>query len=154
MMPIAVNLVEQRSRGRIYLSSTDPHELPVIDDGMLQHPDDIAAMTTAMHFVYDFMQDDLMRPFYGNLMVPGPSDDWAEYARSTYDSHHHGSGTCMMGPVSNPMAVVDNRLKMHGLENLYVADASIIPTVPHAATNVTCIMIGERVSDFIRESGA
>ena len=153
MMPVAMNLVEQRSRGRVYLTSTDPQELPVIDDGMLQHPDDVAAMTTAMHFVHDFMRDELMRPFYGELMLPGPDDDWAEYAQSTYDSHHHGSGTCMMGPASDPMAVVDNRLKMLGIENLYVADASIIPTVPHAATNITCIMIGERLSDFIREAG-
>jgi choline dehydrogenase len=51
------------------------------------------------------------------------------------------------------MAVVDHRLKMHGIDNLYVADASIIPTVPHAATNVTAIMIGERLSDFLREDG-
>ena len=152
MMPVAMNLVEQRSRGRVYLNSTDPQELPIIDDGMLQHPDDIAAMTTAMHFVHDFMQSDRMRPFYGDLLLPGPSDNWAEYAQSTYDSHHHGSGTCMMGPASDPMAVVDNRLKMHGMDNLYVADASIIPTVPHAATNVTCIMIGERASAFIREA--
>lgn len=153
MMPVAINLVEQRSRGRVYLQSTDPQELPVIEDGMLQHPDDIAAMTTAMHFIHDFMQDERMRPFYGELMMPGPSDDWAEYARSTYGSHHHGSGTCMMGPASDPMAVVDNRLKMYGMENLYIADASIIPTVPHAGTNVTCIMIGERAADFIREAG-
>lgn len=153
MMPVAVNMVEQGSRGRVYLTSTDPRDLPVIDDGMLQHPDDVAAMTTAMRFMEAFMQDELMRPYYGKLMLPGPDDDWAEYAQSTYDSHHHGSGTCMMGPVSDPGAVVDNRLKMHGLDNLYVADASIIPTVPHSATNVTCIMIGERVSDFIREAG-
>jgi choline dehydrogenase len=154
MMPIAVNLVEQRSRGSVYLTSTNIHHLPVIDDGMLQDPQDIEAMLTAMHFVEDFIDHDLMRPFYGALLQPGPGKDWTEYAQSTYDSHHHGSGTCMMGPASDSKAVVDNRLKIHGLDNLYVADASIIPTVPHAATNLTCIMIGERVSDFIRDAGS
>ena len=153
MMPVAMNLVEQKSRGRIYLNSTDHRELPVVDDGMLQHPDDVADMLNVMRFVYDFMQHDLMRPYYGKLMLPTGDEDWAEFAQSTYDSHHHGSGTCMMGLASDPMAVVDNRLKMHGMDNLYVADASIIPTVPHAATNVTCIMIGERLSDFVREDG-
>ncbi len=59
----------------------------------------------------------------------------------------------MMGLASDPMAVVDNRLKMHGMDNLWVADASIIPTVPHAATNVSVMMIAERASDFIREAG-
>ena len=153
MMPVAMNLVEQKSRGRIYLNSTDPRELPVVDDGMLQHPDDVADIRTVMHFVHDFMQHDLMRPYYGKLILPTEDEDWAEFAQSTYDSHHHGSGTCMMGLASDPMAVVDNRLKMHGMDNLYVADASIIPTVPHAATNVTSIMIGERLSDFVREDG-
>ncbi len=153
MMPIAMNLMEQRSRGRIHLASTDPQELPIVDDGMLQHPGDIRAMTSAMKFVYDFMQDDLMRPFYGDLMLPTPDEDWAEFAQSTYDSHHHGSGTCKMGPATDPMAVVSSRLKMHGFDNLYVADASIIPAVPHSATNVSVIMVGERASDFIREDG-
>ena len=60
----------------------------------------------------------------------------------------------MMGPSSNNMSVVNNRLKMHGIENLYVADASIMPTVTHANTNITSIMIGERVSDFINEDSA
>ena len=58
-----------------------------------------------------------------------------------------------MGPESNGMTVVDERLKVHGFENLRVADASIMPTVTHANTNVTCMMIGERVADFIKESG-
>ena len=149
MMPVAMNLVEQKSRGQLYLVSTDPSELPVVADGMLQHRDDIDAMVKTMHFVEEFMRDDVMTPFYGELLLPGPEDNWAKYAQSTYDSHHHGSGTCMMGLASNPMAVVDNQLKMHGMDNLYVADASIIPTVPHAATNVTCMMIGERIADFL-----
>ena len=153
MMPVAMNLVEQRSRGRIYLASTDPHELPIVDDGMIQHPDDQAAVRSVMNFMYEFMQDDLMRPFYGDLILPTMDEDWVEFAQATYDSHHHGSGTCKMGPAGDPMAVVDSRLKMHGIDNLYVADASIIPTVPHSATNVTCIMIGERVADFVREAG-
>jgi choline dehydrogenase len=153
LMPIAANLIEMKGRGRVYLPSADPSEQPVIDDGMLQHPDDLAAMDTAMHFIYDFVNSPTMQPFYGKLMQPGPGEDWSEYARSTYDSYHHGVGTCMMGPASNAEAVVDNKLRVHGIENLYVADASIMPTVTHANTNVTTIMIGERASDFIRERG-
>jgi choline dehydrogenase len=153
MMPVAMNLIEQRSRGRVHLASTDPMELPLIDDGMLQHPDDIKAMTTTMEFVHDFVTHESMQPYYGALLQPGPGDDWAEYAQSTYDSYHHGCGTCMMGPASHPNAVVDHTLKMHGIDNLYVGDASIMPTVTHANTNVTCIMIGERVSDFVKAAG-
>jgi choline dehydrogenase len=150
LMPVAANLIEQRARGRVHLASTDPRELPIIADAMLQHPDDVKAMTTAMQFIQDFVEGDLMKPFYGPLVQPGPAEDWAEYAQSTYDSYHHGVGTCMMGPASDPMAVVDSKLKVHGLDNLYVADASIMPTVTHANTNVTVVMIGERLSDILK----
>ena len=153
LMPFAANMIEQKSRGHVYITSTDPRELPTIDDGLLQHPDDTKAMRTAMEFIQDFVADEVMRPYFGRLMQPGPEDDWIEYAQSTYDCYHHGVGTCMMGAESDPMAVVDNRLKMHGMDNFYVADASIMPTVTHANTNVTSIMIGERLSDFVREAG-
>lgn len=153
MMPIAANMIEMKGRGQVYLNSTDPHELPVIDDGMLQHPDDVATMLKAMQFVQDFVRGDELKEYYGDLIQPGPEEDWAKYAQSTYDSYHHGVGTCMMGPASNPMAVVDNKLKVHGLDNLYVADASIMPTVTHANTNITAVMIGEKLSDFISEAG-
>jgi choline dehydrogenase len=150
MMPISAHLLEQRNRGRVWLKSTDPDELPQVDAHMLEDPGDIEAMANAMQFIFDLTQDPSMREFYGPLLQPGPKDDWARFAQSTYDSYHHGSGTCMMGPASNPMAVVDQHLRVHGMDNLWVADASIMPTVVHANTNLTSIMIGELVSDFIK----
>jgi choline dehydrogenase len=56
----------------------------------------------------------------------------------------------MMGPAANPMSVVDEKLRVHGMENLWVGDASIMPVVSHANTNLTSIMIGERLSDFVK----
>ena len=56
-----------------------------------------------------------------------------------------------MGPADDPMAVIDQHCRLHGVENLRVADASIMPTIPRANINLTCIMIGERVADWIRE---
>lgn len=153
MMPIMINLIEDRSRGRVYLNSIDPHALPGIDDGLLQHPDDLAAMIRAMRFVRDLVGDASMAEHYGALAQPGPEEDWETFALSTYDSYHHGVGTCMMGPNHDAKAVVDNTLRVYGLDNLYVADASIMPTVTHANTNATAIMIGERVSDFICQRG-
>jgi choline dehydrogenase len=153
MMPISANLLEQRARGRVYLTSTDPHDLPEIDDAMLVDPADVEAMTTAMRFINELVGGESMSPYYGQLMTPTPTEDWAAFARNTHSSYHHGVGTCKMGPPADSMAVVDNKLRVHGIENLYVADASIMPTVTHANTNVTSIMIGERVSDFIKEAG-
>ena len=153
LMPVAMNLIEDHGRGRVRLRSTDPAELPIIEDGLLQHPADIASMASAMRFVHEFVQGGDLADYYGPLIQPGPDEDWPTYARSTYDSYHHGVGTCMMGPPSNGLAVVDSRLHAHGIDNLWVADASVMPTVTHANTNVTCIMIGERLADFMRAAG-
>ena len=150
LMPITANLIENRGRGRVTLASANPHDLPIIEDAMLTHPGDLAAMTAAMQFIYDFVQTGTLREYYGPLIQPGPNDSWADFAKSTYNSYHHGVGTCMMGPASDPAAVVDAGLRVHGLENLYLADASIMPTVTHANTNVATIMIAERLTDFLR----
>lgn len=152
MMAISAHLLEQTNRGRVWLQSTDPEELPVVESGMLEDPADVAAMTAAMRWIHDFAQHDSMKAYYGPLLQPGPRDDWADFARATFNSYHHGVGTCLMGPAENSMAVVDQQLRVHGIENLWVADASIMPTVTHANTNLTCIMIGERASDFIIEA--
>jgi choline dehydrogenase len=153
MMPISLHLLEQHNRGRVTLASTDPHDLPLVEANMLEHPDDLKAMTDAMQFVYDLVQHPSMQRYYGPLLQPGPQDDWARFARATHDSYHHGVGTCLMAPADNPMAVVDQTLRVHGMDNLWVADASIMPVVVHANTNLTCLMIGEVVSDRIAAAG-
>ena len=74
-------------------------------------------------------------------------DEWRAYLRANAIGVYHPSGTCKMG--HDAMAVVDDRLRVHGLESLYVADASIMPFVVSANLNATCIMIGEKASDMI-----
>jgi choline dehydrogenase len=150
LMPISIHLIEQSSRGRVFLQNTDPGELPAIDPQMLEHPDDIGRMVDTMRFVKELAETEPMRKYYGPLITPTPEEDWAKYARSTYDSFHHGVGTCMMGPSSNPKTVVDQHLRVHGLKNLWIADASIMPIIPHAHTNILSIMIGERLADFLK----
>jgi len=149
LLPVSANLVTQSNRGKLSLHSTDPRELPDLDWPALQDPRDIEAMGNAMEFVNEMVHGGGMEQYYGALVQPGPSEDWIKFAQSTFDSYHHSCGTCMMAPDSNPMAVVDERLRVHGLDNLWVADASIFPTVPHVNTNLTAIMVGERLSDFI-----
>ncbi len=150
LMPVSANLIEQRARGRIRFIGADINDLPEIDDAMLHDPEDLKAMLTAMQFIYDLVNDESMEGYYGQLVSPGPDEDWADFARGEHGSYHHGVGTCMMGPESDPMAVVGHDLRVHGIENLYVADASIMPTITHANTNIASILIGERVADFIQ----
>ena len=75
-------------------------------------------------------------------------DDWL---RRNSGTSHHISGTCKMGPDSDPMAVVDQYLNVRGVQGLRVADASVMPDCIRANTNATTIMIGERLADFIKE---
>ena len=149
ILNISAALLEQRNRGRVFLQGPDPHELPGVDARMLEDPGDIAAMVAAMEFLDLLTRTGDMPEYYGPPIQPRRGEDWAKFARTAFDSYHHAAGTCLMGPASNPMAVVDERLRVHGMDNLRVADASIMPTVTHANTNVTCMMIGERAADFI-----
>jgi choline dehydrogenase len=151
MLPISAHLLEQRNRGRVFLQSADPREQLGIDSCMLEHPDDLKAMVEAMQFIDELVHQPPAREFYGPLIQPGPGEDWGAFARKTYDSYHHGVGTCKMGPASDPMAVVDQRLRVHGMQNLWVGDAAIMPVVSRANTNLTSIMIGERLADFVQE---
>jgi len=151
MMPVSAHMLEQRSRGRVFLQSADPHDQLGIDSCMLEDPEDLKAMVGAMKFIDELVHKDGCKEFYGPLIQPGPGDDWGRFARATYDSYHHGVGTCKMGPASDRMAVVDQRLRVHGIQNLWVGDASIMPVVSRANTNLTSIMIGERLSDFVQE---
>jgi len=153
MMPVSMHLLEQRNRGRLSLHSADPSDLPLVEPRLLEDPGDLQAMTSAMQFVHDLTQHPSMKVYYGPLLQPGPKDDWAKFACASFDSYHHASGTCLMASASNDMAVVDQRLRVHGMDNLWVADASVFPTVVHANTNLTAIMVGERLSDVIKAAG-
>ena len=90
----------------------------------------------------------LNSPTDADLASDQTLDDWM--MRNVRTSHHI-SGTCKMGPADDSMAVVDQYGRMHGLEGLRVADASVMPDCIRANTNATSMVIGERVADFIRE---
>ena len=66
--------------------------------------------------------------------------------------YYHAVGTCKMGPESDPTSVVDARGKVHGLDNLYVADASIMPVVPRANTNIPALVVGERIAAWLAQA--
>jgi choline dehydrogenase len=150
MIGFSCHLLEQRNRGKVTLASTDPAAQPVIDARMLEHRGDIGAMIAAMKFVQMLASTEPLSDYCGELFSPGPNEDWEKFARSSFTSYFHGAGTCKMGPASDPLAVVDQYLRVHGLQNLWIGDASIMPTVAHANTNLTSMMIGERCADFIK----
>ncbi len=143
LLPVSVHLLEQRSRGRVVLRSSRADELPIVQPAMLEDPADVAAIESGVQLVSELVRQPVMRGYYGPQVVPAPSEDLAGYLRSTYTSYHHGVGTCRLGPESDRDAVVGPDLRVHGVDRLWIADASVLPTVPHANTMLATIMIGE-----------
>jgi choline dehydrogenase len=142
MLAFSIHLLEQRNRGHLTLASADPAADPVIDNAMLDDERDVAAMVDAMRFVDELARHPALRPFYGRRIAP-EGDDRAAFARSTYTSYYHGVGTCRFGPEADRDAVTDPTLRLRGLDNLWIADASVLPVVPHANTNVSVVLVGE-----------
>ena len=94
-----------------------------------------------------------LAPYFAGELSPGDDvqtdDEILNYARGRGTTAFHPMGTCRMAPASDPGAVVDPELRVHGLEGLRIADASIMPTMPSANTNASSLMIGEKAADMI-----
>ena len=143
MLPVSLHLLEQRTRGHVGLASTDPEDLPTVDPGLLRDPDDVSALVGGIDLVERLTRHPALAAYYGELVMPEARDRWREHVLTAYDTYHHAVGTCRIGPADDPLAVVDPELRVHGLRGLRIADASVLPTVPHANTNLAAILVGE-----------
>lgn len=152
---LRVGPVNPESRGEIKLRSADPSDKPRIRANYLQSDFDLHTMIAGIRMTREIIGQKAFDPYRGKELAPGPAiDDDAElesWLRATAMTTFHPVGTCKMG--NDPMAVVDARLKVHGIEGLRVADASIMPIISSGNTNAPAIMIGERAADFILEEG-
>ncbi|HUQ78490.1 MAG TPA: GMC family oxidoreductase N-terminal domain-containing protein [Patescibacteria group bacterium] len=146
LLPVSLHLLEHRSQGRVHLASADPLELPIVEPALLEHPADIEAMLGGIRLVDRLTSHPDLAAFYGPRIVPDPSTDPADHIRASYITYNHGVGTCRIGPADDPGAVVSPTLQVHGVEGLWVADASVLPTVPHANTALAAILVGEIVA--------
>ncbi|MDX6752285.1 choline dehydrogenase [Geminicoccaceae bacterium 1502E] len=152
---VSVCQLRPESRGWLALKDTDPATPPAIHPNYLATETDRQTMVDGMKLIRRVMGQKAIAPFVAEEVHPGPAveDDEAllAYVREKGTTIFHPSCTCMMGPADNPMAVVDARLKVHGLAGLRVADCSIMPAVVSGNTNAPAIMIGEKLADMIRE---
>jgi choline dehydrogenase len=139
------------SRGSVQLKSPDPLAAPAIRFNFLQTQSDLQAMTAGMRLARKFTQQPALAPYVAEELLPGPAvNSDAEFEaniRINALSNLHPVGTCRMGPEGD--AVVDPRLRVHGIGRLRVVDAAVMPTVPAGNTNAPTIMIGEKAADMI-----
>jgi choline dehydrogenase len=153
MVTITVSLVRPESRGSITLRSADPLAAPRLRANYLQADADTAALIFGARLT---RQIGMSRAYEGLRLEetePGANltsdSDLERFVRDKADTIYHLAGTCRMGPDSDRDAVVDAGLRVHGVERLRVADASIMPEVVTAPTHAACVAIGEKCSMLI-----
>lgn len=147
-----VTLMRPRSRGQLTLKSARPQDAPRIDPQFLSDETDVATLARGAQMGYDIMQSPALAPFRGPMVYPFRRDDpkaVTRFLRDHADTEYHPCGTCRMGPASDPMAVVDAQLRVHGVDRLRVVDASIMPQVTTGNTNAPTIMIADKAVDLI-----
>ena len=151
-----VCVLRPQSRGEVFLQSGDPLDAPGIDPKFLSDDRDMQTLIKGAKKTREVLQATALAK-YRHKELFGVHDsmtdaEWEEHIRSRADTVYHPAGTCKMG--TDDMAVVDARLRVHGLEGLRVADASIMPTVVSGNTNAPSIMIGEKCADMILQDNA
>lgn len=149
---IEVNAVE--SRGFVGIDTADPAAKPVIKHRHLSCERDVRLMMTGVRQAAAIV-DALAHSTQCEMLLPDPATVAMEgllrdHVMNFHGTGYHPSGTCRMGATDDEMAVVDHRLRVRGVANLYVVDASVMPDIPRCNINLPAMMIGERGADFVK----
>ncbi len=150
---LSVCQLRPESKGRIEITSPDPKAYPAIRPNYLSTQLDQQTAIDALKFTRRLVATKSLKPFIVREHLPGRAvrsdEELLDSARNIAQTIYHPTSTCKMG--SDPMSVVDDRLKVHGVQNLRVADASIMPSLVSGNTNAPTIMIAEKAADMIIE---
>jgi choline dehydrogenase len=157
-LTLAVVLLEPRSSGTVILRSSDPRVPPAIDPRYLTDTggEDEATLLRGLRLARRVLAHEPLSSFVDSEILPGDDvrtdDGLRAHLRALSQTLYHPAGTCRMG--SDPDAVVDPQLRVRGIEGLRVADASVMPRLPHGHTNWPTVMIAERASELVAATGA
>ncbi len=147
-MTLSVCQLRPESQGSIHIQSNDPEAAPAIRPNFLSEQIDRDALVAGMRIARQVGAAPALQKFSDNELFPGATCDSYEellnFCRATGSTVFHPVGTCKMG--SDPYAVVDDQLRVRGIEGLRIADASVMPTLVSGNTNAPCIMIGEKAA--------
>ncbi|WP_017595239.1 GMC family oxidoreductase [Nocardiopsis potens] len=155
-MCMTPNIPRSRSRGKLWLTSSDPKDKPALDFRYFTDPDgyDEQTIVDGLKIARKIAETEPFKSWIEREVAPGPEvvtdEQLSEYGRKAAHTVYHPAGTCKMGAADDATAVVDPRLKVRGLRGLRVADASVFPTMTSPNPMVTVLAIGERAADLIR----
>jgi len=146
------------SRGRVTLASADPLAAPRIEPRYLSEPGDLALTLEGIRISREIVAQRAFDRWRGTEVFPGDAlrsaAELAASVRRKAETVYHPVGSCRMGPASDPLSVVDARLRLHGVEGLRVVDASVMPDIVSGNTNAPTIMIAERAAEWVAGGGA
>ena len=139
-----------KSRGRIRLTGPDPHDPVHIEANTLSHPDDMKAAVACVELCREVGNSTPLRRYGKREVMPGALKGAAleNFIRDAASTYHHQTCTAKMGRDS--MSVVDSRLRVYGIDNLRIADGSIMPRVTTGNTMAPCVVIGERAAEILK----
>ena len=147
------NVTRARSEGTIRLQSTNPDDNPLIDFKYFTDPYDERIIVSGFKRAREIASQPALSKWIKRELTPGPNvktdEEISDYIRKTSNTVYHAAGSCKMGHIYDPLAVVDHELRVYGIANLRIADSSIFPTMIGVNPNITIMMIGERCADFI-----
>jgi choline dehydrogenase-like flavoprotein len=148
---IAVVCLYPKSQGSVTLAGPDPLAAPLIDPALGSNGADIQFLAEGLKLIRKVLAHDSFKPYAATERMPGAGitgdDELVAYIKETLTTVHHPGSTCRMGPPGD--TVVDHELKVHGLEGLRIADASIYPRLVGANTNASVVAIAEKAADMV-----
>lgn len=159
IVSIAPNVAKPSSRGRVWITSTDPAAAPTIDYGYFTDPEghDERMLVAGIRAARRIAEAEPFRSWLLREVFPGPdiTDDEAlsRVLRATHQTVYHVSGTCRIGAADDPQAVLDPELRVRGVDGLRVVDASVFPTLTSVNPVVTIMMVAERAADLMSGHG-
>ncbi|GHC58775.1 GMC family oxidoreductase [Streptomyces cinnamoneus] len=152
------NIPKPRSRGRLYLTSADPAVKPALDFRYFTDEEDYDARTLVdgIKIAREIAKAEPLAGWLRREVCPGPDvtsdEDLSEYARKVAHTVYHPAGTCRMGAADDTGAVVDPQLRIRGLENIRIADASVFPTMTAVNPMIGVLMVGEKCAELLAEA--
>jgi choline dehydrogenase len=146
-------VLRPKARGSVRLRSLNPADKPVVDANFFGHPDDLHLTLASLRHARKLLATKPIGPKIAQELLPGAdveSDEaLIQYCGKTVKTNYHPSGTARMGPDDDPMAVLDNRMRVRGVVALRVIDCCAIPFIPSGNTNAAAMMLGHRAAEFV-----
>ena len=155
-LTLYAHAMRPESKGHVHIAAADPRKPPAINFNFLSSQPDAELTVRAVRIAREIMTAPAMTPLQMSEIAPGADrttdDEILDWVRNAAETTYHPVGTCKMG--SDPLAVVDSQLRVHGVTGLRIADASIMPTLTSGNTNAPSIMIGEKAADMLLDTAS